>query len=66
LIALLFGGIGNALGIELLNMDITFYGLIWTRNGSRYLIDLLYGIISFFITGYIIYLLYTGDKSIIE
>ena len=66
LIALIFGGIGNALGIETLNMDITIYSVIWSRSGNGYLIDLSNGIILFIISGFIIYILYSGDKSIIE
>lgn len=64
LIALIFEGIGNALSLELLNMDLTFYSVIWSGDELKYLVQLGNGIISFLITGYIVYLLYIGDKSI--
>lgn len=66
LIALIFEMLGKALGLELLNIDITVYSLIWSRDGLGYLVDLSNGFITFLITCYIIYLLYTGDKSIEE
>lgn len=66
LIGLLFEGVTNALGIELFHADFTLYNLIWETRGFRYLIELINAIVTFLVTGYIIYLLYVGDKSIEE
>ncbi len=66
LISLLFTGIRNSLGIELFNVEFVLYNLIWETRGTMFLIEFINGIITFFVTGYIIYLLYVGDKAIDE
>jgi hypothetical protein len=66
LISLLFTGIRNSLGIELFNVEFVLYNLIWETRGTMFLIEFINGIITFFVTEYIIYLLYVGDKAIDE
>jgi hypothetical protein len=66
LISLLFTGIRNSLGIELFNVEFVLYNLIWETRGTMFLIEFINGIITFLVTGYIIYLLYVGDKKIEE
>ncbi len=64
LFSLLFVGIRNSIGIELFNVEFILYNLIWETKGTMFLIELINGLITFLVTGYIIYLLYVGDKSI--
>lgn len=66
LIGLLFEGIRNAIGFDSFYPTFILYNLIWETRGITYLIELFNGGVTFFITGYIIYLLYVGDKSIEE
>lgn len=66
LISLLYEGIRNSAGIELFNVEFVLYNLIWETRETMFLIELINGIVTFLVTGYIIYLLYVGDKSIEE
>ncbi len=66
LIGLLFEGIRNAVGFDSFYPTFILYNLIWETRGITYLIELFNGVVTFFITGYVIYLLYVGDKSIEE
>lgn len=66
LIGLLFEGIRNAMGFDTFYPTFILYSLIWETRGITYLVELFNGVVTFFITGYIIYLLYVGDKSIEE
>jgi hypothetical protein len=66
MMGLIFESIKDALNIDLFYSEMVLYNLIWESKGYTYIVELVNGVVIFAITGYIIHLIYTGDKSIEE